>query len=110
MSYKRDLRVSRGHNEGRADWLFAKKLIHDSLLDPLHQFLPEESDYGCIDARRHQPESIPCRHKAIVRSQLLKPALDHTDIEQIPEPSSKSRTHLRIRMYKPQATQHRKSP
>ena len=68
-------------DKGCAKRLFAKKPIHDPLLDTRHQVLAKVADDGSIDPGCHQAEGIARGHKAVMRRQLLKPGLDHADVK-----------------------------
>jgi hypothetical protein len=106
MDNMRNCLVIRGNNESRSDGLFTKVIIHDAMLNPVHQFLAEYPYHSCINPRCHDAERVAGCNEAIVRFEVFKSALNDTNTGRFTETSAKRCTHCVIWMNEPNALKH----
>ena len=110
MGQERDRRVAGRHDEGGADRLLAEVLVHDPVLDPLHQRLAEEADDGRVDPGRHEPEGVAGGDEAVVGLQVLEPAPDDADARQAGEAVPEGVAHRLVGVDQPEGFEHRFPP
>src|SRR6185437_8931728 len=92
--------------KGSADGLFAEEFIHDAMLNPSHQVLTEKSNHRRVDAGRHDPKGVACRHKTIDRGHLFKTNLKNLDIWKRFKATAEGFAHLGFGMDQVQRGRH----
>src|SRR5262249_45486863 len=92
--------------EGGTDRLFAEELVHDALLDALHERLAEKAHDRGVDARGHEAEGVARRYEAIVRFEVFEPAMDHTQAGEAGKARKEGVVHGLFGMHEPEVAEH----
>jgi hypothetical protein len=93
-------------DERCANGLLAEVVVHDPVLDTVHERFAEPVYDGGINPGGHQPKRIPGGDEAVVRIQVLEPGPEHSDVWQPGESLMEYSAHCLVGVDQPETFEH----
>lgn len=88
-------------NESGADGLFTKILVHDSMLNSVHQVFAADVNDRSVDSGRHNSKRVRCGDEAVVWFEIFKPPMNDFDIGQAVKTILEGIAHFFVGMNEP---------